>query len=134
MSINDFMDKIKGHIGIDRTTLLCLCTIILVGFSCFGLGRLSVLQGVNNDGVNTTNNVMNISKNVGDSNPILLGNQEVDSSNIEKKKMYIASKNGKLYYTPSCGGAKRILPKNEIWFANSTEATQAGYTLSSSCK
>jgi len=36
------MDKIKGKIGIDSTTLVCLCVIVLVGLSSFGLGRLSV--------------------------------------------------------------------------------------------
>jgi hypothetical protein len=134
MSINDFMDKIKSRKGIDNTTLLCLSAIILVGLSCFGLGRLSVTQTVNQTDSSIKNNAANISTNEGDNTSGLLGSTEVNSTNTEKKRMYIASKNGKLYYTPTCSGAKRILPKNEIWFASDTEAQMAGYTLSSACK
>jgi len=134
MSINDFIDKIKGHIRIDMTTLLCFCSILLVGITSFGLGRLSVVQTTDQNILNVKNDNLSIMNNKRDRTLVLINDKDVNVNIAEKKKMYIASKNGKLYYAPTCSGAKRILPKNEVWFASSTEAMQAGYTLSSSCK
>jgi hypothetical protein len=51
-----------------------------------------------------------------------------------QNKNYVASKNGKLYYTTSCSGVKRLSEKNMIWFSTSTEAENAGYKKSPSCK
>jgi len=133
MSINDFMNKIKGQIGIDRNTLLILVILILVGLGSFGLGRLergedsknsdsklenenaSFVKGVTGESLQTESNVKNI-------------------ENISKEKMYVASKNGKLYYKSGCSGAKRISAKNEIWWSSEQEAIDAGYNLSTSCK
>jgi len=55
-------------------------------------------------------------------------------NNNSKEKRYVASKNGKLYYSLGCSGAKRISEKNKIWFATSEEAEKSGFTFSSSCK
>lgn len=130
MSINDFMNKIKGKIDIDRTTLLCLLVIVLVGLSSFGLGRLSI-SGIENE--NTlkleNENVSIVKKEIGNSAIV-----ESDKANPLKEKMYVASKNGKLYYGATCSGAKRIAPKNEVWFASREDAEKSGYELSSSCK
>ena len=49
MSINHFVNKIKGEIDIDKNTLVCLCVVILVGFCSFGLGRLSVSNNPDKD-------------------------------------------------------------------------------------
>ena len=121
MSINDFMNKIKGKIDIDRTTLLCLFVIVLVGFCSFGLGRLSVSNEEDEKVLSgQDNNASLIEKEIGDSS--------------FKERMYVASKNGKLYYTKDCNGAKRIAQKNEVWFATKEDAEQAGYSFSASCK
>ncbi|MFA6386227.1 MAG: hypothetical protein WCW04_00440 [Candidatus Paceibacterota bacterium] len=126
MSINDFMNKIKGKIGIDSMTLVCFCIIVLVSLGSFGLGRLSVAKIDNVDQLNVKEEGINISKNEGDTVP--------DNSITSKEKLYVASKNGKLYYSLGCAGAKRISPKNEVWFASSIDAEKSGYTLSTSCK
>lgn len=118
MSINDFMNKIKGKIGIDSMTIVCFCIIVLVSLGSFGLGRLSMTKIDNVDQLNVKEEGINISKNEGDT----------------KEKLYVASKNGKLYYSLGCAGAKRISPKNEVWFASSIDAEKSGYTLSTSCK
>lgn len=120
MSINDFMNKIKGQIDIDRVTLMCLCVIVLVGFGSFGLGRLSVSNVEDEKVLNRQ-----------DSNASLIEKEIGDSS--FKERMYVASKNGKLYYTKGCSGAKRIAQKNEVWFATKEDAEQAGYSFSASC-
>jgi hypothetical protein len=130
MSINDFMNKIKGKIDIDRTTLLCLLVIVLVGLSSFGLGRLSI-SGIENE--NTlkleNDNVSIVKEETGDNAKV-----ESDKASPLKEKMYVASKNGKLYYGATCSGAKRISLKNEVWFASREDAEKSGYELSSSCK
>ncbi len=126
MSINDFMNKIKGKIGIDNITLMCFCIIVLVSMGSFGLGRLSIAKIDNVNQLNVKEEGINISKNEGDT---VQGN-----SSISKEKLYVASKNGKLYYSLGCAGAKRIASKNEVWFASSIDAEKSGYTLSTSCK
>ena len=133
MSINDFMDKIKGKIGLDGSTLICLCIIVLVGLSSFGLGRLSVSNTIDKSNLKLENdNPSLVKEEIGNSSTVE-GLTATDSS-LSKKRMYVASKNGKLYYSLGCSGAKRISTKNEIWFATSTEAEKAGFTLSASCK
>ena len=130
MSINDFMNKIKGKIDIDRTTLLCLFVIVLVGLSSFGLGRLSISGIENESNLKLENeNVSIVKEETGDNAKV-----ESDKANPLKVKMYVASKNGKLYYGATCSGAKRIAPKNEVWFASREDAEKSGYELSSSCK
>lgn len=130
MSINDFINKIKVKLDIDMFTIMCLFIIILVGFSSFGLGKLSVKQNkVKEEGISIISNKDLLAN----SNEIELNiKQENNDSSSEKK--YVASKNGKLYYTIGCSGAKRIAEKNAIWFASSNEAEKSGYQFSSSCK
>jgi hypothetical protein len=47
---------------------------------------------------------------------------------------YVASKNGKSYYIPTCAAASRILEKNRIWFNSKEEAEKAGYLPAKNCK
>ncbi len=119
--------------GIDMTMLLCLFIIVIVGLGSFGLGRLSALSERQEKGLTLDNKNTSVVKEE-------IGKSEIDLNNVKntsflnKEKMYVASKNGKLYYRPDCSGAKRILSKNEIWFASTSEAESAGYKLSTSCK
>ncbi len=46
---------------------------------------------------------------------------------------YVASKNGTKYHLPWCGGAKRILEENKVWFRTKEEAIAAGYTPAANC-
>lgn len=133
MSINDFTNKIKNKLDIDTFTIMCLFIIVGVGIGSFGLGRLSVLNNRNNQNdevkiVDTRDQQASVAKI--DSNSII--NNTIED-NINEKK-YVASKNGKLYYSIGCSGAKRIAEKNKIWFANESDAKKAGYEFSSSCK
>lgn len=133
MSINDFTDKIKGKLGIDVYTLICLCIVVLVGLASFGLGRLSAVDNADKSNYKLGNdNTSLVKEEIGNSN--LAENGIALDPSLSKKRMYVASKNGKLYYSVGCSGAKRISAKNEIWFATSSEAEKAGFTLSASCK
>jgi hypothetical protein len=126
MSIIDSLKKIKEKSGIDTYTIMCLFIIVGVGISSFGLGRLSVENDSFQEDKIITTDISN-----------QLGSAEKISSNISdnslQNKRYVASKNGKLYYTVGCSGAKRISPKNEIWFETAEEAEKSGYELSTSC-
>ena len=105
--------------GFDKITLIYLVIIIMVGISSFGLGRLSVKNEVDDK---TSIVVAPI--------PDLLNKEE----KIELKKMYVASKNGKMYYSSGCNGANRIKKENQIWFNTKSDAEKSGYTMSSNCK
>ncbi len=47
---------------------------------------------------------------------------------------YVASKSGKSYHLPWCGGAKQIKEENKIWFATKEEAEAKGYAPAKNCK
>ncbi len=133
MSINDYWDKIKSKLYIDITTFMCLLVIILVSLSSFLLGRLLIINQTNGF-KSKLNNISNndVKDEIG--NKINTNNiSNLESNNIQKKKNYVASKNGKLYYNKDCSGAKRISQKNEIWFATKIEAEKSGYSISPSC-
>lgn len=130
MSINDFTNKIKKKLDIDTFTVLCLFVIVGVGIGSFGLGRLSVAvespQGHDEIKIIDTQFPV-ISENINQS----IINNTID---IQREKRYVASKNGKLYYSFGCSGAKRIIEKNMVWFSTKEEAEKSGYEFSSSCK
>jgi hypothetical protein len=129
MSINDFMNKIKEKIDIDKMTVLYLFIIVGVGIGSFGLGRISVNNNPNKD----TNIAIKQTEGLPE-------NKDTKDTNIPTsqtqtaERVYVASKNGKMYYTIGCGGAKRIKPENEVWFSTKEDAEKSGYTLSLTCK
>ncbi len=125
MSIPNIFNKIKGLGAIDRMTILYVVIVIGVGVGSFGLGRLSV--------INTT-------KLTEDKVSIVSGplsskssqSRVTTSNNTPSSSLgFVASKNGKIYYTPSCAGAKRIKEENKVWFTSTEEAKNAGYSPSS---
>jgi len=133
MSINDFINKIKHKIGIDTMTLVCLCIIVLVALGSFGLGRLSISSVSKPDAFNIKAVDTDLTKEV-TGNSLEIENNLATGDASFKEKLYVASKNGKLYYSKDCSGAKRIMEKNQVWFATSIEAEKSGYSKASSCK
>lgn len=104
MSINYLIEKIKQK----RSEIFISLVIILVAFSSYGLGKLSVLKSGNED--------------------ITISHEELNG-----EVYYVASKSGSKYYYPWCGGAGKILDKNKVIFNTVNEAEGAGYEPSSSC-
>jgi hypothetical protein len=90
--------------------------VLLVGVGAFGLGRLSVAWG---EGGPIS---MHMAAMIAAPMPLPLGGQVV------------ASKTGKYYYYPWCGGAKTISQSNIIWFSSDTKAEAAGYAPASNCR
>jgi len=128
MSIHDLSDKIKAKTGLDNTIFLHLFLIIGVGISAFGLGRLSV----NNSSI-VENSDIQITQTAG----VYVSRTPTSTINTPStrvEKNYVASKNGKLYYTASCKGVNRIKEENKVWFDTASDAEKLGYTRSSSCK
>lgn len=135
MSINHFFNKIKSNLGIDTKTIVFIFVIVGVGVSAFGLGELSARQRL---GLMAKSDSSFISKddNSNLESDIQIIDLENDKNNnsISGEKMYVASKNGKLYYRIGCSGAGRIKEENKIYFKTKEDAEKFGYTLSSSCK
>lgn len=126
MSIPNFIHKIKSKTGLDKVTLLYLVVVVLVGVSSFGLGRIST-EGNKTD-----------SKDI-----VIEDNTKIDKDNgtnlnleadLSTEKRYVASKNGKMYYSLGCSGSKRIKPENEVWFKTREDAEKSGFVFSSTCK
>ena len=132
MIINNFFNKIKGKYDIDNITIMYLFVIVGVGVSSFLLGRISVEDNqVKNSGIS----IVETSTLKGQAlNNKIDSDKYKDINNIGKERVYVASKNGKLYYPVSCNGAKRISEKNKVWFSSQSEAEKMGYTVSSNCK
>ena len=55
------------------------------------------------------------------------------ASYLSGQGAFVGSINSKVYHYPSCGYAKRILPKNQIWFSSSEDARAHGYVPCSVC-
>lgn len=123
MSIPNLFNKIKSSIGIDNMDIIYSIIIITVGIASFFLGRLSIHE------INTSGKLGDVENNV------RTKSSEFEISTINKEeKRYVASKNGKMYYSLGCSGAKRIKQENEIWFSSKDEAENSGYQESSACK
>ena len=115
-SIKEIWRKIKHFYTVLPIEVLFSIIIFLVGFSAFGLGRLSALddsrQGAQllYDTALSTEPIMNIGGAI------------------------VASKKGSKYHYPWCSGAKRMSDKNKRWFKSVEDARKAGYLPAGNCK
>jgi len=115
-SIKEIIGKIKHfYTGIPLEILFSI-VIILVGFTAFGLGRLSILSETSVQAVLRYNSEL--------SNEPLI--------NIKGK--VVASKNGKKYHYPWCGGAVKMSEQNKRWYNTAEDARKDGYTPAGNCK
>lgn len=132
MSIHDLLDKIKRGMASSNFTPIYIIVVILVGFSSFGLGRLSMADRIYNNSIKSTSLVADKEKSL--ENYPTLKQKQSQNTNILKEGNYVASKNGKLYYSASCKGANRIKEENKVWFDTASDAEKSGYSPSTSCK
>ncbi len=124
MIITNFINKINRLIIKERETIIYVFIIILVGLISFFLGKLSVLK----------DKIPEYREDNGFYSIVDINN-DISSEVIDNKaKKYVASKNGKLYYSISCALSSRIKEENKIWFASKEDAEKYGLSLSSSCK
>ncbi len=140
------MEKIKPFITSSLEsekgkTILTILIVICVGLASFQLGRLSKndsstsgikityppeLQSITNQPAN----VLTATENLPKATSTIPKNS---ISSTTSKSYFFASKRGHKYYPAGCSAGKSIKQENRIYFANSTEAQNAGYELSSSC-
>ncbi|MCK4918657.1 MAG: hypothetical protein KAS02_02650 [Candidatus Pacebacteria bacterium] len=136
-SIKEKLNKIKekpllnkqiGDSFVNNNQFFNTALIILVAFSSFGLGRLSIAEE-NGKNIITeslgTQNIVSINSSsfsAGEENGVLLTGK------------YIASRNSNLYHAPWCSGAQRIKEENQIWFNSKEEAEASGRSPASNCK
>ena len=132
MSIPNIFHKIKSKSLIDKSTIMYLFIIVGVGIGSFGLGRLSVVN-TDKDSVDNGISILSNKALLGDANIKENDSKLIEPINNVKEKRYVASKNGKMYYSPGCSGASRIKPENQIWFSTSQDAEKSGYSKSKSC-
>ncbi len=115
-SIKEILEKIKRFYTDIQIEILFVIIIILVGFSAFGLGRISILD----------EHKENIK---------LLYNNNLDlKPSVNISGAVVASKSGKKYHYPWCSGSNRIKESNKIWFKSIQEAKRAGYMPAGNCK
>ena len=120
MSIREFIAKIKMFFLFPKSDLLVVFIIILVGFSGFGLGRLSKVD-VEKEAIEIVF-------------PREINLKEEIASVGSLSENVVASKNGSKYHFPWCSGAQQIVEKNKISFNSIEEARRAGYTPAANCK
>ena len=128
-SIREVLEKIKSTDKEVISDLYIVTLIILVGFSSFGLGRLSVsnsskepiqLLHTNMAAIEATFESETTSINRSGTNAV--------------QGALVGSRNGSKYHFPWCSGAQRIKEANKIWFDSKEEAHKAGYTPAANCK
>ncbi len=110
------MLKIKRFYANIPLEVLFSIIIILVGFSAFGLGRLSVLTEQKQTITPLYNNSLSVKPTV-----VLRGT-------------VVASKKGTKYHYPWCPGALKMSEKNKRWFDSIQDARNAGYLPAGNCR
>jgi hypothetical protein len=133
MSIHNIVDKIKGVRHEDTLTILYICVVCVVGVGGFGLGRLSSVSVGDIAPVAILEAKTGSTAAVSDVSASMLASSNTQSGATNTMR-YVASKNGKLYYSSTCSGAKRIKIENQVWFNTESDAQKSGYTRATSCK
>lgn len=106
--------------------------LILVAVLAFGLGRLSVLYGGEEEF-----EIMYPSEQsaaVLGASSLQLPASSLVTSEKPEAGAFVVSKTGSKYHLPWCPGAQRIKEENKIYFDTKEEAEAAGYQPAGNCK
>ncbi len=116
LNIQDWGQKIKNVAEDLLSEWGLIAVVFLVALSSFALGRLSVLESAKP--------------------PVAISQAPTEQKQREMTAggLIVASKSGSAYYFPWCTGAAKILPINQVWFADETSAKRAGYAPAKNCK
>lgn len=123
-----FVKKIEGF--------LLIMSAILIGGSAYLIGNMNTLESnlseiqiVYPDNIAVKEDVQIEEP---QSQKTTTQSNDIKSDSVTGK--IVASKNGKRYYYPNCGGINRIKPENRIYFDTNEQAESKGLTLASGCK
>ncbi len=134
MSIPYLGDKIKREGALDKSLIFQVCIVILVALGSFFLGRISI-STQEHEKVHIVNNIGQGTEEVkyiaSSQTPKSVSASNTNSSS--SSRVYVASKNGKLYYRIGCGASSRILESNQVFFQTEMQARDAGFSPSASC-
>ena len=101
---------------------------ILVGAGSFGLGRLTKISDAKEPiVVEKPTQVAGVETIA----PPIVPEREIAGTTTGQ---FVASKNGKKYFTVGCSAAKTIKEENKVYFGSQDEAKKAGYEASTMCK
>ena len=123
-----FVKKIEG--------LLLIMSAILIGGSAYLIGNMNALESNLSEIqiVYPDNIAINEDVQIEESQSQKSTTQSNDMKSDSATGKIVASKNGKRYYYPNCGGINRIKPENRIYFDTKEQAESKGLTLASGCK
>ncbi len=124
MSLANWQEKFKSQ---SLTVAVSLITILGFTFG-FGLGRLSKIE----EGRSPIKIEQATATDTSSHQISATGSKPLELSKTTGGKL-VASRNGKKYYLPWCGGVDRIKPENLISFASAAEARARGYTPAANC-
>lgn len=135
-TIPDLFPQIKGFLARALDDWGVALLVVLVGLSCFGLGRISAQQSHNLPIIIHSPEAPpgTVSGAAGDTKVRTVQAAAVALPLSEEGGQYVASKNGSSYHLPWCSGAKSISDKNKVYFASEEEAVAAGYKPAKNCK
>ncbi len=130
--IEEYSLKIKTFWQDNKREIWLSIIVILVAFSSFEIGRISVLEEKDyKNSSNLSSGLLKIPK----ESQTAFAKETLKAQDAKDNNLQItASKNGTRYYFSYCSGANRISAKNKIYFKSEEEAKKAGYTLASGCK
>jgi hypothetical protein len=148
---DDFGDKNESNlkqrfVGFLESPWWFVTIIILVIICAFSIGRISAIENnkepvrviqnkpVPNEIVDTAKQpAIDQNNRVQAASPVL--SDQIEATPVPSDSgQVVASKSGKKYHYPWCGGAKQIAEKNKIAFSSIEEARAAGYTPAANCK
>ncbi len=129
------MEKIKSFIESEKgKDVLIVLIVIFVGLASFELGRLSKQDASNGLKIDYTSESANALSSYSPNMAKSQNEPQNDQKEGQNQGSYFASKKGKKYYPVGCSAGNNIKLENKIYFSSSTDAENAGYILSSSCK
>jgi len=129
----------KWLVGEKGRQLALIIVIIALSFSSFFLGKMSVGEERNSAlGIREVDLTYSVEEfqalQEKDIKSGLSGAEVKGDSTQITRGAVVASKNGKKYHYPWCGGAKNMKESNKIYFNSIAEARSAGYEPAKNCK
>lgn len=133
--LTDILQKVKVYSIAHRRDLVVAASVLLIGITSFGLGRLSALWPAEepiavenleagNQNLETTQANTSQTSGLPDSKSQILNSAQ---------GAFVASRKGTAYHLPFCPGAQKISEANKIWFQTRQEAEAAGYKPAANC-
>lgn len=155
MRLTETLKKINTSIvsmGDMPKDIFIFLAVLLIGAGAFMIGRISVgeterkneLKIVSPSNLSATVEESQFGTNpsttesqidqLGSSTLRAFKSRHQSTSTFAKSGIYVGSRNGKVYYLPTCSASNRIKMENKVWFKDKKEAEARGYKPASNCR